>query len=190
VSNTITLWFASSDGIAASLSLIGTVATVYLAHWLRGGVKLIAFSPNSTHFQIKQNEPNAPVIHVNSGQIIIQNDGRKTATDLQIVSKPGIPPAGYVLLPNVVHTTEQGPQNEWILRLPYLAPRENVTIQLLNGPLIDSVRCAEGPTKWVGVIHQRIFPLWFRALVVSLLIWGIGTALFAIISLLLHMTSS
>jgi hypothetical protein len=167
------------------LSVVGTVIAVFIAQWLKGGVKLIVFSPNSTNFKIKPADPNNPEFVVNSGQIVVQNEGRRSATDVQITSRPGVPPAGYVLIPSVVHTVDQGPQGEWILQVPYLGPKENLAIQLLNGPVIDSVRYAEGAAKYVDVMHQRIYPAWFNIAVMTLIIWGLSSALFVVISSLL-----
>jgi len=178
-------WLISAEGTAAALSVLGTVIAVFVAQWLKGGVKLIVFTPNSTNFKIKPADPAQPEFIVNSGQIVVQNEGRRSATDVQITSRPGLPPAGYVLIPSIVHTVEQGPQGEWILKVPFLGPKENLAVQLLNGPVIDSVRCAEGAAKYVNVMHQRIYPTWFNVTVVGLMIWGLSSALYVIISAVL-----
>jgi hypothetical protein len=175
-------WLITSDGLAATLSLVATLIAVFVAQWLKGGVKLIVFSPASTNFKVRPSAPDQPDIILTSGQIIVQNEGRRSATDVQITSRPGIPPAGYVLIPSVVHEVTSGPQGEWILKVPYLGPKENLAVQLLNGPVIDSVRCAEGPAKYVDVVHQRLYPTWFNAAVAALLIWGMASGLFLIFS--------
>jgi hypothetical protein len=56
-----------------------------------------------------------PFIFINSGQIFVQNEGRRSATDVQVTSMPGMPPAGYSIVPSIVHSVENGPQGEWIL---------------------------------------------------------------------------
>jgi hypothetical protein len=88
---------------------------IFLAQWLRGGVKLIWFSPNSTNFRIATPDTANPFIFINSGQIFVQNEGRRSATDVQVTSMPGMPPAGYSIVPSIVHSVENGPQGEWIL---------------------------------------------------------------------------
>jgi hypothetical protein len=185
--NTISIgpWLLSAEGTAAILSVLGTFIAVFVAQWLKGGVKLIVFSPNSTNFKIRPTDPSLQEFIVNSGQIVVQNEGRRSATDVQITSRPGVPPAGYVLIPSIVHTIEPGPQGEWVLKVPYLGPKENLAVQLLNGPVIDSVRCAEGAAKYVDVMHQRVYPTWFNITVIGLLIWGLCSALYVIISSLL-----
>ena len=178
-------WIISAEGAAATLSVLGTFIAVFVAQWLKGGVKLIVFSPNSTTFKIRPTDPNQQELVVSSGQIVVQNEGRRSATDVQIASRPGLPPAGYVLIPSIVHTVEQGPQGEWILKVPYLGPKENLAVQLLNGPVIDSVRSSEGSAKYVDVMHQRVYPTWLNVTVVGLIIWGLASALYVIISALL-----
>ena len=113
-------WINSAEGVAVLLSALATLGAVILAQWLRGGVKLIWFSPNSTNFRIATPDTANPFIFINSGQIFVQNEGRRSATDVQVTSMPGMPPAGYSIVPSIVHSVENGPQGEWILKIPYL----------------------------------------------------------------------
>jgi hypothetical protein len=164
---------AESDaGFAALFSAVATILAVLLTHWLRGKVNLITFSPNSTSFELKPDQPGAPAVHVRSGQIIVQNLGRRAARTVQITSVPGGAPAGYVVLPSIVHTTRTGGRGEWILEIPFVAPKEIITVQILNGPIIDSVRSEDGVARVVPVIHQRLFPRWFQAAAVALMLLG------------------
>jgi hypothetical protein len=166
-------FLATDAGFAASFSAVSTILAVYLGHLLRGRVNLITFSPNTTFFQLKSEDPKVPTVHVRAGQVVVQNLGRRSAKNVQVTSVPGVPPAGYVVLPSIVHSTRLGPNNEWILEIPFVAPKEVVTIQILNGPNIDSVRCEEGAARIVPVIHQRLFPTWVQALVVFLMLSGL-----------------
>jgi hypothetical protein len=70
------------------------------------------------------------------------------------------------------------------MEVPYLGPGETVTLQVLNGPNIDSVRSAEGPAKLIDVMHQRVFPKWFRLIVAVTLLVGVGTIGYGILSLI------
>jgi len=63
--------------------------------------------------------------------------------------------------------------NEWVVEIPYLGPKEVITLQILNGPNISSVRSAEGPAKFVPVMYQRVFPKWFNFTALGLMIWGV-----------------
>ena len=73
------------------------------------------------------------------------------------------------------HATIQGHQGEWILKVPYLAPKEALTLQLLNGPNIDTIRFSEGIVKIFPVEYQRVFPIWIKFILMSLLIFGFIT---------------
>ena len=66
------------------------------------------------------------------------------------------------------------------MEIPYLGPAETVTVQILNGPNIDTVRSLEAPAKVVPVIHQRVFPKWFNATVLILFFVGLATACYGI----------
>lgn len=166
-------FFQTDLGFAAIFSAVATILAVLIGHWLRGKVNLITFSPNSTYFQLRPQEEGAPLVHVKSGQIIVQNLGRQSAKNVQITSVPGEVPAGYVLLPSIVHSTRVGPNKEWIVEIPFIAPKELITLQVLNGPMIDSVRSEDGTARQVPVTHQRIFPKWFQAIVIALMLFGI-----------------
>jgi len=67
------------------------------------------------------------------------------------------------------------------MEIPYLGPGETVTVQILNGPNIDTVRALEGPAKVVDVIHQRVFPKWLNASVLVLMMVGFVTIAYAIV---------
>lgn len=161
------------EGQAAVFSGAATILAVVVTHWLRGKAKLIAYSPNNTFFQLKGTEPNTPTVTIQSGQIMIQNLGRVSAKNVQITTVPGPPPAGYSLVPSVVHTTAMGANGEWIVQIPFIAGGELITLQILNGNKIDAVRSEDGVAHFVPVVHQRLFPLWVRALVGVLMLWGL-----------------
>lgn len=118
-----------------------------------------------------------PNVSIRAGQVIVQNNGRISATDVQFVAAPGLPPWGYNIVPSVDHVVRTGARGEWILQLPYLGPGENVTVQILNGPNVESVRSREEPAKTVPVIHQRLYPPWVGAAVLFLSAVGIVTAI-------------
>jgi hypothetical protein len=64
------------------------------------------------------------------------------------------------------------------MEIPYLGPPETVTVQILNGPNIETVRSLEGPAKLVPVIHQRVFPKWFNLAALALVLVGLATVVF------------
>jgi hypothetical protein len=78
----------------------------------------------------------------------------------------------------VDHVIRHGARGEWLVEFPYVGPGETITVQILNGPNIDSVRAAEGPAKVVAVIHQRVFPKWLIGILWILVLTGFGTIIY------------
>lgn len=158
----ISEFVTSPDGLAGILSAICTLIAGFGVHMLQGRARIVWFSPNSTRFNLPNSQnPNQPIL-IDAGQVMVQNLGRKSATDVQITSAPGPEPAGYALIPNVVHQTERGPKGEWIVKVPFISPSETLTLQVLNGPPIDSVRSKDCSAKFVPVVHQRLIAPWIQ----------------------------
>ncbi|RIV75828.1 hypothetical protein D2V04_16305 [Pelagerythrobacter aerophilus] len=144
---------------------------------------MIVFSPNSTFFQLDPPEVGGSPLAIRAGQIIVQNYGRKSATKVQLVAEPGTMPWGYNLFPALDHAVRRGARGEWILELEFLGPGENVTVQILNGPQIASVRSLEGAAKAVPVIHQRLYPRWVQVTTAVLMAVGVITIAYGIFTL-------
>ena len=166
-------FIASKEGLSAVLSAGSTLIAGFGLYFLQGKSKIVWFSPTSTRFELPPPVAGGPNTIVNAGQIFVQNLGRKSASEIQITSVPGAPPAGYAIVPNVVHMTKVGPRNEWIVEIPYLSASESINIQILNGPLIDSVRSKEGQGQLVPVVHQRLIPKWIQNTAGVLAIFGL-----------------
>lgn len=169
----ISAYFSSPEGLSALLAAGSTIVASLVVHFIQGKPKVIWFSPNSTQFSLPNTQDPLHPIMINAGQVMVQNLGRKSATEIQITSVPGPSPAGYVLLPNLVHQVETGLQGEWILKIPFIAPSEVITLQILNGPPIDSVRSKDCIATYVPVIHQRVVPRWLQNSIGILSIIGI-----------------
>lgn len=162
-----------------------TLLAVWFAYWLAGRPRLIVFSPNATLFQLDPPQAGSPPMTIRAGQIFLQNSGRRSATDIQVVAEQGAHPWGYNIIPAVDHSVRTGARGEWILDLPFLGPGENVVIQVLNGPQIASIRAKEGPAKPVPVVHQRLYPKWFNRLAVFLMLTGLITLAYGLVSVIL-----
>lgn len=157
-----------------------TLGGAYFAYWLIGKPRLIAFSPNSAWFELTPTAENPQPVALKAGQIIVQNNGRKSANRLQLTTQPGSHPWGYTIFPSMDHAVRTGPRGEWVLEIPYLGPTETVTVQILNGPLIDTIRSLEGPAKMVPVMHQRVYPTWFTFTALAMMLIGIATIGYAV----------
>ncbi len=171
-------FLATESGQAALFSSIATLVAVIARHWLQGKVRLIVFSPNSSFFQFAPPGPDAPPLNIRSSQIMVQNLGRLPAEDVEIVSEATGEPAGYNVMPAIdfsVGTTSSG---RWLVKIPYIAPKEVVTLQILNGANIEQVRCKEGVAKIVPVVHQRVYPAWANLIAGALMIVGVFSIIY------------
>jgi hypothetical protein len=167
--------------IATALS---SFLVAYFAYWLIGKPRLYVYSPPSTGFQLPPQQQDSQPIALRAGQVVVQNAGRQSANKVQLMAQPGWQPWGYTIVPNVDHEVRTGPKGEWLMEIPYIGPRETVTVQILNGPNIDTVRSLEGPARVVDVIHQRVFPKWVNALMLVLVLVGFVTLIYGAVRLI------
>jgi len=163
------------SGTALEIMVSGcvTLAAVLMSYLLQGRARLIVFSPSSSFFQLRPREDGEQPLHIQSGQVVLQNQGRQPAEEVEIIAAQGLPPAGYNIIPQVGHTTRIDPSGRWTVVLPFIAPKEVITIQILNGPLIDNVRSKSCGVKYVPVMYQRVYPQWFNALAAVMLVVGL-----------------
>ncbi len=166
--------FIQSDAFPpAVFSAVTSLLAIGLTYWLQARANLIAFSPNSTFFQLQTEGSNSPSVNIRSGQVMVQNLGRKSANNVQIVAGAGGGPAGYNIVPPIEHRAAIDEHGQWIVDIPFIGPKETITIQILNGPNIDSIRSEDGNAKFVEVLHQRQFPRWINLTAVMLMLSGL-----------------
>lgn len=165
--------FSSENGQAALFSGAVTILAVWAKHVLQGKAQLIAFSPNSSFFQFEPPGPNVPALNIRSSQIMVQNLGRLPAENVEIISEASGAPAGYNITPAVDFEVGATSSGRWLVKIPYIAPKELVTLQILNGANIEQVRCKGGVAKFVPVMHQRLYPKWANFLAGGLMTIGI-----------------
>jgi hypothetical protein len=166
-------FFSTEGGQAALLSGVVTFAAVLARHWLQGTVRLIAFSPNSSFFEFAPPDPSVPPITIRSSQVMVKNVGRLPAENVEIISESTGNPAGYNLLPAVDFEVGATNTGRWLVKIPYIAPKEMITLQILNGANIEQVRCKGGVAKFVPIIHQRLYPAWANVIAGGLMIFGV-----------------
>ena len=174
-------FFSTESGHAAVASGVVTFAALLFRQWLQGSARLIAFSPNSSIFEFAPSDPNVPTTMVRSGQVMIQNSGRLAAEDVEIISEATGSPAGYNITPAVDYEIGATRSGRWMIKIPYIAPKEVVTLQILNGANIEQVRCKGGVAKFVPVIHQRLYPAWMNLLASALMAIGLFAILYWLI---------
>ena len=171
--NAMMEFFSSEAGTAAIFSGVTTLLAVVARHWLQGDVRLIAFSPASSFFEFAPAGPDVAPLTIRSGQVMIQNLGRLPAENVEIISGASGQPAGYNIMPAIDYDVGSTKSGRWMVKISYIAPKEVVTLQIINGANIEQVRCKGGVAKFVPVIHQRLYPAWANALAGALIIVGI-----------------
>ncbi len=170
------------------ITSITSFVVAYFTYWLTGKSRLIVFSPQSTNFVIPPMNENEQTLYFRAGQVIIQNSGRTSATNVQIYAENAFQPVGYSLVPNIDHEIKNGPEGQWMMEIPFLGPGETLNLQILNGPNIATIRSREGIAKLVDVFHQRVFPPWFNYLATALMLVGLITIAYGIYMIILSLT--
>lgn len=163
----------SDTAVETAVSGIVTLAAIFISYALQGRARLIVFSPNSSFFMLQPLGQGVQPLHINSGQVILQNQGRQPAKEVEIIAGQGMPPAGYNIVPQVGHTTHVDATGRWTVVLPFIAPKEVVTIQILNGPPIDNIRSKSCSVKYVPVMYQRVYPQWLNTIAAVLVVLGV-----------------
>ncbi|MFM2020592.1 MAG: hypothetical protein RJB02_300 [Pseudomonadota bacterium] len=158
-------------------------AVAYFAYWLVGKPRLVAYSPDSTGFVLDPTTEGSQQIFVRAGQVIVQNAGRLSANNIQLVAEAGSKPWGYNIVPNIDHSIREGQRGEWIVEIPFLGPGETLTLQILNGPNISTIRAREGAAKIVDVHYQRVLPSWFNFSILALVLVGAVTIIYLLYDL-------
>lgn len=139
--------------------------------------KLLYWIPGTFTFELKE-----PKLAIRTDSVTIQNDGRKPATNIEIVHKER--PDHFQFSTAISYSEETTPSGEHIIKVPSLGPKEHVNIQLLGHtkiPVLLNVRSAEGPAQNIQVHLQRIFPKWVYVFVGALMLLGFGFGVYWLI---------
>jgi hypothetical protein len=148
--------------------------------------KLLYWLPGSFLFELKE-----PKVKIRTDSLTIQNVGRESATNVEIVHKNR--PEHFHFSTPISFTEETNPNGEHIIKIPSLGPKEFVNIQLLSlvqAPIILNVRSTDGPAQLIQVRLQRMFSKWFNALIGGLLLIGFGFAIYWIIRSVIFLSAS
>jgi len=159
------------DGLAAYIAtgIVSLVVGLALRS-LEKKPKVAFWQPHFALFKV----PN-PEITVQTDSINIQNLGGKEAEDIEIIFKEK--PDHFQFTPSVQFTTEQTPNNEYIIRLKSLGPKEFITLHILSYktlPKVDVIRCKTGVASKMPYQTLKKFPRWFELTSAFLLLVGLG----------------
>jgi len=132
--------------------------------------KVVFWQPHYALFEIQN-----PRTNVQSDSISIQNIGRKTAENLEIVFKAK--PDNFKFSPPVAFAEETSPNGEFIVKIASLGPKEFLTLQILSHitqPRIEAIRSSAGRVEAMPFRMQRKVPRWAEVIGGFLMLVGFG----------------
>ncbi len=166
------------EGLAGYVATgIVSLTVGLLLRSLESRAKVVYWSPHTFTFDV----PNPKVI-LKTDSVTIQNIGRRQAEDVDVVFTTR--PDFFKVQSSISYVELQNPDGEFILRVPFLGPREFFTLQILSFatlPQIQNIRSKAGPASLIQVQFQRYFSRPTQLLVWALLLVGIGFAAFWVI---------
>lgn len=157
-------------------SIIVGLTVGVLLQYLQPRVKIVYWTAHLFTYQLRN-----PAVTVMTHGITIQNLGRKTAEQLEIVHRRR--PDFFQLNPALPFTEETTPDGQHVIRIGTLGPKEFFSIEFLSHatvPGLLNIRSQDGRADLIGIQPQRIFPRWFNILVIFLLLVGISFSVYAL----------
>jgi hypothetical protein len=135
-----------------------------------GKAKLQYFLPGTFLFNIDN-----PKVSLQTDSLTIQNSGRKSSTNIEIVHKAK--PDHFQFSQAIAYKEEFNPNGEHILKITSLGPKEHLNIQYLSHttlPVLLRVRSDQGSAQLIQVQFQPVFPKYIIFLIVLLMLSGFG----------------
>lgn len=132
--------------------------------------KLQYFLPGRFAFEL-----NDPKIKLQTDSLTIQNGGRKSATNIEIVHKEK--PDHFQFSQAISYKEDFNPNGEHIIKIDSLGPKEFLNIQYLSHskiPALLRVRSDQGSAQLIQVQFQPIYPKWYLFCVGLLMLAGLG----------------
>jgi hypothetical protein len=159
--------------------LIGLVISFVV--WLFRAKVVIRWGRTSLNYHTFREPSSSLEKPMSTQKFFIHNSGRKPASSVELVLSAE--PTSYRLTPNRAHDSSTLPDGQYSLRVPSVAPKEILVVDLLDldvrGPQLISVNCPDVLTKQVNFITQRQYPQRMYWLVFYLMSAGlIGTVYF------------
>jgi hypothetical protein len=136
--------------------------------------KLQYFLPGTFFFDIEE-----PKNQLQTDSLTIQNAGRKSATNIEIVHKEK--PDHFQFSQAISYKEEFNPNGEHIIKIDSLGPKEFLNIQYLSHskiPALLRVRSDQGSAQLIQVQFQPVHPKWLKFVVGILMLSGFGLLLY------------
>lgn len=141
---------------------------------LESKVKIVYWSPHQFLFQIP-----TPRLDLFTHSITIQNIGRKAAEHVEIIHKRR--PDFFKLQPALDYEESATPAGEHVVRVKSLGPKELFTIEFLSYatvPELQLIRSKAGQATSIPIQFYRVFPRWYRAILIGLFFIGLGFVIY------------
>lgn len=141
-----------------------------LLMYLQPKAKVVFWSPHSFLFNLTREN-----VVLQTDALTLHNLGRKLAENVEIIFNGR--PDFFQFAPAINHTTESTENNQFVIRILSMGPKEQVTLQLLSYtrvPKVLNIRSSAGRAAPVPFQIQRVFPKWFNLLALVFLLTGMG----------------
>jgi hypothetical protein len=165
------------------LGAVWSLALLFIGAWVNRRyerrAKLISYFGHVSSFQTTP--PGGAPLVVNAHSVILQNAGRKTATNIRL-GHSYLP--DFVIFPRVQYTIQPLPAGGREIVIPALVPKEQITISYLYFPPVtfeqvnSGIKFDDGFAQQIPVLLQRQFPKWINILVGTLMLIGTTTILY------------
>ena len=138
-----------------------TAAIAAVVRWLQPQAKVVWGASHGFVFNItQQGNPPGPISQVYTGTAFVQNVGKGTAENIEIVLN--YRPQHFQVWPALNYTTALNAENHFIINIANLGPKEFTTIEMLSAnidnPATLRVRTTHGDAKHVNIAPTRIQP--------------------------------
>lgn len=136
--------------------------------------KLQYFVPGRFSFNVEN-----PKLQLQTDSLTIQNSGRKSATNIEIVHKER--PEHFQFSQAIGYKEDFNPNGEHIIKIDSLGPKEFLNIQYLSHtkvPVLLRVRSDQGSAQLIQVQFQPIYPKYLMYVVGVLMLSGFGVLLY------------
>tara|TARA_R110001599_G_scaffold288481_1_gene491338 strand:+ start:20 stop:559 length:540 start_codon:yes stop_codon:yes gene_type:complete len=164
--------------------LLGIVITAILSFLVGFALQRVAGKPNLKYFLPGQflYQLTEPKISLQTDSLTIQNFGKQTATNIEIIHKEK--PDHFQFSQAISFTEEQNPSGEHLTKIKSLGPNEYINIQYLSHtkvPVLLNIRSDSGQAKLIQVQFQQLYSYWVRFLAGALMLTGFGLILYLLI---------
>lgn len=156
-------WIFTVDWFKPLATLVVTIFAGYLLRWTRTKANLQFNTLHQFAFDLPM-QGDDPILMVFTRSILIENVGRATATNIEVVHHRR--PQNLKIFPPVDWSDTEGQENHHFLRIPRLPGKSAVTIEILTTglepPNLMSINSDQGAAKFSARQFNRVFPGWFN----------------------------